>query len=199
MRSSSRVPAAFASRTSPTLTSALLLLALAFTSCGKLVVVSDGNKLPEGMYKPYQGAFAINGLRPGMTQAQCVKVLGKPTERVDSPQAAAIFKWASPQEVTVQFEPGPNGRASEVYGKTLTDPAGGALLVDESEEELKAVVPAASASRRYRPKGSGVISVGRELDATTYAFSDDAGKFEVWFDRSGMLVGMKAVKQQTSW
>lgn len=119
--------------------------------------------------------WTIDGVRPGQDFEAVKQLLGEPLEVRQHP-GGSYGKWG-PWEIFVSFDPA--GRVTEVMGTSVQ--AGGKVLVagGASEAEVTQVLGPGRVQKSSRPKGSGVISLGREHVGTTLIYDRDGLRFEL--------------------
>lgn len=120
--------------------------------------------------------WTINGVRPGQTLAEVRRVLGEARESRGRPEQPTLF-WSRP-EVAVTFDEA--GVATEVMGNAVQ--SGGQTIVTGGDSEAQVALilgPATEIQKAYRPKGSGVISLGREPTGTTLIYDNAGVRFEL--------------------
>ncbi|HAV60820.1 MAG TPA: hypothetical protein DCY13_00450 [Verrucomicrobiales bacterium] len=161
---------------------ALVLMALtafAFTGCHQ--EVSDAPQHPT-----YDGAapLTVNGVRPGMTIAEVVGVLGEPvrtTGRTNQP----VLNWTQPAQIAVTFDGA--GRAEDIFGTSLKVPD--RVLVWRGASEAEVVQILGKPDRRAkstRPTGSGVISIGSEVVGVTLTYRFGDARFEIYLNEDAV-------------
>lgn len=132
-------------------------------------------------YSPYTGTapLTIRGASPGQPGSEVIALFGPP-ERHDAPRyGPETLQWQRFSDMVVTLD-GARGRVSEVLGDRLT--AGADVIVEHgmSEADVRRVLgkPLREESH-YRPSGSGVISLGRTLDARALTYARDGRSIEV--------------------
>lgn len=145
-------------------------------------------------YPPHYGPWAVNGVRLGMTLDECVRVLGGPPKDVRSGYGVEVKTWPGPG-VTVTFDAPSGGRARDILGRDLTDRSGKTVVwKSASEADVRAILKTARVKRHYRPKGSGVISIGMANAGASYTCEDPEGKYAVELDENGFVKYVRAYK-----
>jgi hypothetical protein len=119
--------------------------------------------------------WTIDGVRPGQTFEEVKLLLGEPREIRGNKGPRTAF-W-SRHDTAVTFDP--TGRVTEVMGSTVK--AGDQTLVwgSSSEAEVVQILGPGRVQKSYRPKGSGVISLGREHTGTTLIYDNAGVSFEL--------------------
>ena len=158
-----------------------LALTLLLSGCFK--VVTDESAMPPRPRYTGTAPWGIDGLRPGQTLADAVKLFGEPSQ----PPAATgprFLRWfARDTMVTLDAK----DVITEVYGHTVT--AGGQVLVQGGDDQtaVTQVLGPGDVRKSSRPKGSGVISLGRQHVGTTVIYEQAGVRFElpVWGEATG--------------
>lgn len=127
-----------------------------------------------------KGPWAVDGIVLGSTMDSCREQLGEPDRELLPNPGVVIWQWTRFHQATITFDD--RGRAVEILGSALTDRQGRTeVWRSAGEDEVRVILPAARVKKSYRPKGSGVISIGREHVGTTYTVSDDLGTYTFSF------------------
>lgn len=156
------------------------LLLLFAAGCFK--TVSDETAMPALPRYTGTAPWGIDGLRPGQTRADAIKLFGEPREERETP-SYRFLSWSTRNTmVTVDKE----GIITEVYGHSVTA-EGRVLISSASEAEATQVLGPGKVQKRSRPKGSGVISLGQEHVGTTLIYDNGGVQFElpVWGEVTG--------------
>lgn len=137
--------------------------------------VSDASAAPSLPRYTGSAPWTIEGVRPGQTLADVKLLLGEPRETRGTANQPTLF-WSRP-EVAVTFDT--QARVTEVMGSTLM--AGGQVIVQggASEAEVVQILGPGRVQKSSRPKGSGVISLGRVHIGTTLIYDHDGVRFEL--------------------
>ena len=122
----------------------------------------------------------MDGVVLGWPMDSCREQLGEPDRELSPRAEVVLWQWTRFHQVTITFDD--RGRAEEILGSALTDRQGRTeVWRSAGEDEVRVILPAARVKKSYRPKGSGVFSIGREHVGTTYTVSDDLGTYTVSF------------------
>ena len=154
-----------------------------------LLVVAAGLLLLPGCYRQASDATApvstrsrytgsapwtIDGVRPGQNFEEVKQLLGEPREIRDhkGPRTAL---WAG-RNTAVTFDPA--GLVTEMMGSTVK--AGDQILfrAGATEAEVAQILGPGEVQKSTRPKGSGVIALGREHTSTALLYDRDGLRFE---------------------
>jgi hypothetical protein len=119
--------------------------------------------------------WTIDGVRPGQPFDEVKQRLGEPREIVGAVGPRTAF-WAKHSTV-VTF--GPDNRVTEVNGSQVQAGAQTLVWAGASEAEVMQILGPGRVDKRYRPKGSGVISLGREHTGTTVIYENNGVSFEL--------------------
>ena len=145
-------------------------------------------KDPESFYGPYTGAapLTIRGAAPGQAEADVVALLGAPDRRSGAGYGVESLQWQRLPDMVVTFD-ARAGRVTEVLGNELTGDGKAVLTPGMSEADVRAVLgkPAKSVGH-YRPKGSGVISIGMTRDSTTLTWRRDGREIEATLNEGAL-------------
>lgn len=119
--------------------------------------------------------WTIDGVRPGQPFEEVKKLFGEPREIRGNNGPRTAFWAQNNLAVTI----GPDDRVTEVMGSSLK--AGGRTIVQSGsiEAEVVQVLGPGKVQKGYRPKGSGVISLGREHTGTTLIYENGGVQFEL--------------------
>jgi len=124
----------------------------------------------------YTGAapWTIDGVRPGQRFDEVKQLFGEPREIRGKTGPRTAF-WDRVNTV-VTFDS--NGLVTEVMGSSVT--AGDQVLfrAGATEAEVTQILGPGEVQRSTRPKGSGVISLGREHTGTALIYERDGLRFE---------------------
>ena len=169
------------------MTSVVLSLACSLLSgCGVYREATDESLMARSV-RPVSGPFAIDGIRPDMTSAECLKLLGNPKEKFSSPNGTALWRWAS--DVTVSLSA--DDHVTEVSGNSISGTSSGAMVaLGPSEAEFRAMIPAAVGSDNLRLNPAGIFGLPRIKVGTTYVFQDGSMSCEVDFHSGGRRARM---------
>lgn len=161
---------------------AVLLQLLACAGCYRVATES------ESFYRPYTGSapLTVRSTAPGQTEAEVVALLGPPDRRNDAGYGTGSLQWQHLPDLVVTFDTR-SGRVTEVLGNELTADGATVLSHGTSEADVRAVLgkPAKSVGH-YRPKGSGVISIGQEKVGTTLTYLRDGRTLEVTLNEGAL-------------
>ncbi len=150
-----------------------LLLLLPFAGCYK--TASDETAMaPRPRYTGTE-PWTIDGVRPGQAFEEVKLLFGEPREIRGNTSPRTAF-W-SRHNTVVTFDA--TGRVTEVMGSTVK--AGNQIFVSSgaNEAEVVQILGPGQVQESSRPKGSGVISLGRELTGTTLIYDRDGVRFEL--------------------
>lgn len=154
-----------------------------------LLAVAAGLLLSTGCYRQASDATAstsaqsrqtgnapwtIDGVRPGQPFEEVKQLLGEPREiRGNTGQRTAF--WAG-RDTAVTFDS--TGVVTEVMGSTVK--AGDQILfrAGATEDEVVQILGPGEVQKSTRPKGGGVISLGREHTGTALLYDRDGVRFE---------------------
>lgn len=127
--------------------------------------------------------WTIDGVRPGQTFDEVKRLLGEPRDLCES-YGQRFARWG-PREIAVSFDKA--GRVTDVMGSSMK--AGDQTIVQSgaSEDEVAQILGPGKVQKSHRPKGSGVISLGREHTSTTLIYENAGVRFEfcVWGEAAG--------------
>ena len=160
-------------RSYPRLAAVLLAsVALVFTACYRSA--SDASFPTQTRYAGHE-PWTVDGVRPGQTFAEVQERLGEPRD-VRETYGRRFARWAV-HDIAVSFDPA--GRVTEVMGATVK--AGDKVLVwsSSSEADVTQILGPGKVQKSYRPKGGGVISLGREHIGTTLVYDNAGVRFEL--------------------
>lgn len=132
-------------------------------------------------YGKYDGTapLTVEGLRPGATRAEVLGVLGEPERKHPGPPEE-VWNWNSPAETHVTFDGA--GRARAITGATLKSGKNSLIWGIASPEEVKQFFGRpVREENSYRPRGSGVVSIGRVLVSQTLVFRADGLDLRFYF------------------
>ena len=133
-------------------------------------------------HKVSTGPWTVNRIRLGMSQDDCRRVLGEPWRTSIFASTSTSWQWHQPTDITITFDTTVPARAREILGDTLTDLESNEVVGSSaSEDDVKAILKNAKMQKQYRPKGSGVIAIGRTHIGTTYTCTDRDGTYCVAF------------------
>lgn len=165
----------------PLLAAALALLAP--TACYR--EATDASAAITHPRSHYTGTapWTIDGVRPGQTFDEVKLLLGEPRDLRES-YGQRFARWG-PRDTAVSFDK--SGRVTDVMGSTVK--AGEQTIVSSgaSEDEVAQILGPGKVQKSHRPKGSGVISLGREHTSTTLVYDNAGVRFElcVWGEAAG--------------
>lgn len=136
---------------------------------------------PESFCSPYRGSapLTVRGAAPGQTEAEVVALLGPPDRRGGAAYGAESLQWQRFPDFAVTLD-ARTGLVTEALGNELT--AGGDAVLSQgmSEADVRTVLGKPSESRgHYRPRGSGVISLGSERIGVSLTYRRDGREIEV--------------------
>ena len=158
--------------------------ALLFAGAGCSRVGND----PESFCRPYTGTapLTVRGAAPGQAEQDVVALLGPPDRRNAAVYAAESLQWQRFPDLVVTLDTR-SGKVAEVLGDELTAAGEAVLTHGMSEADVRAVLgkPARSVGH-YRPKGSGVISIGSTKYATTLTYLRDGRTLEVTLNEGAL-------------
>ncbi len=154
-----------------------------------LLIVAAGLLLLPGCYRQASDATApastrprytgsapwtIDGVRPGQTFAEVKQLLGEPREIRGHTGPRTAF-WAG-RNTAVTFDQA--GLVTEVMGSTLI--AGDQILfrAGATEAEVVQILGPGEVQKSTRPKGSGIIALGREHTGTALLYDREGLRFE---------------------
>ena len=143
---------------------------------------------PESFYRPYTGTapLTVRGAAPGQSGEEVVALLGPPDRRNAAGYAAESLQWQRFPGLVVTLDTR-TGTVTEVLGDGVTAAGEAVLTHGMSEADVRAVLgkPARSVGH-YRPKGSGVISIGSTKYATTLTYLRDGQSIEVTLNEGAL-------------
>jgi len=152
-------------------------LALSTSACYQRVVTGDPVE-PRS-----EGPWSVEGIRIGMTWEEARDVLGPSLETIGSD--GRTHRWGPPKEVHVTFNV--HGRAVDIVGNSLLDLTGRTVVWSGAEDEqVVQALGEGRVTRHYRPSGSGVISLGRELAGSSREYTDDVAQYTVSIGPAGV-------------
>lgn len=153
------------------ITSLLALLLLGARCSVRTATDSTG----DNPYRRSSGPWSVDGVRTGMTLAEVKALLGEPTKQLPG-HAQQAYQW---KEIWVTFNT--KDLAIEIFGPTLsTLDRKSVLHSGMSESDVVQILGEGRMTKQYRPKGSGVITIGRELAGISHEYTDDNGRYTIW-------------------
>ncbi len=119
--------------------------------------------------------WSIEGVRPGQPFEEVRRLFGEPRE-IFGTGSVRTAVW-NQRGTAVTFNPA--GVVTEVNGASVD--AGGQVLLraGAGEAEVTQVLGPGSVRKSYRPKGSGVISIGRVHTGTSLIYDNAGVRFEL--------------------
>lgn len=156
-------------------------LTLFFAACAALLAlpacyreVSDASFPIQTRYTG-TAPWTIDGIRPGQTFDEVKRLLGEPLSSHES-YGRRFARWG-PRDLSISFDP--TGRADDVMGSSVKADGQTIVPVGISEEAVQQILGPGKVQKSYRPKGSGVISLGREHIGTTLIYDNAGVRFEL--------------------
>lgn len=157
--------------------SAVLLAAAAslllLTGCYRQVSDATASASTQSRYTG-SAPWTIDGVRPGQAFEAVKQLLGEPSEIRGRTGPRTTFWSGRDTAVTIDSA----GIVTEVMGSTVQ--AGGQVLFRSgaTEADVVQILGPGKVQKSTRPKGSGVISLGREHTGTALLYDRDGVRFE---------------------
>lgn len=157
------------------LVACLLLLSIG-VRCS-MRTVTDETGAPS--YARSTGPWSVEGVRLGQSLPEVKALLGEPSKQITDRGRAVYFWKTRGGETSVSFDA--KERVVEIFGQSLSTVDRKPMLwSNQSESEVVQILGEGRMKKQYRPKGSGVISLGRELVGISHEYTDDNARYEVW-------------------
>jgi hypothetical protein len=118
--------------------------------------------------------WTIDGVRPGQNFEEVKQLLGEPREIRGHTGPRTAF-WAG-RNTAVTFDQA--GLVTEVMGSTVAAGDQTLFRAGATEAEVTAILGPGEIQKSTRPKGGGIISLGREHTGTALIYDRDGVRFE---------------------
>lgn len=141
---------------------------------------SDANTTAAPRYAG-KAPWMVDGVRPGAMLAEVRRVLGEPREMRPT-MGKRVAHWSG-RDTMVTFDAA--DRAVEVFGHRLMAEGRTLVSAGAAEAEIVQTLGKAEVSSSYRPKGGGIISIGRELTSRTFTYENAGVRFEITVPKDG--------------